>query len=282
MTLRHILGVDHVVVAVRDLDAAAEVWRKLGFTLSPRGTHSPQMGSANYTIMFGEDYMELLGVIAPTPHNQPMREWLEKREGLERIAFTTDNAAAGVAEVQARGVAATGPVAFGRPVNLPGGGQGEARFEVFHWPSTLRPGGVRIFACQHFTRDTVWIPELQRHENGASRVIRVEALARDPAQAAEEFAGLIDSQVVTEADGARSVATGGKGRADVVFLDRQTLAARHPGISLEGLPEEGAAALVLATTDLAAAAAILDRSSGEIVGVPANRATGVLLRFLAA
>src|SRR3712207_7980499 len=42
--------------------------RRLGFTVSPRGTHSPQMGSGNYTIMLGPDYIELLGIIAETPH----------------------------------------------------------------------------------------------------------------------------------------------------------------------------------------------------------------------
>ena len=77
MGLRHVIGLDHVVVSVRDLDAAAKAWRALGFTVSPRGTHSPHMGSANYTIMFGEDYMELLGVLTPTEHNAAMREWLE-------------------------------------------------------------------------------------------------------------------------------------------------------------------------------------------------------------
>src|SRR6185295_11675001 len=88
MPLRHILGVDHVVVVARDLDAAAAQWRKLGFTLSPRGTHSPQMGSGNYTIMFGEDYLELLGVLHETEQNKPTREFLKNREGIERTAFT--------------------------------------------------------------------------------------------------------------------------------------------------------------------------------------------------
>ena len=55
MTLKHILGADHVVIAVRDLDAAAAQWRGLGFTLSPRGTHSPLIGTGNYTIKFEED-----------------------------------------------------------------------------------------------------------------------------------------------------------------------------------------------------------------------------------
>ena len=32
MPLKHILGADHVVVTVRDLDASARAWGLLGFT----------------------------------------------------------------------------------------------------------------------------------------------------------------------------------------------------------------------------------------------------------
>src|SRR5215211_4643411 len=46
MALKHIVGLDHIVVLVRDLDGAAETWRRLGFTLAPRGTHSAHMGTA--------------------------------------------------------------------------------------------------------------------------------------------------------------------------------------------------------------------------------------------
>lgn len=281
MALRHVIGADHVVVAVHDLDAAAAAWRALGFTISPRGTHSAHMGSANYTMMFGEDYMEILGVLTPTEHNAPLREWLAEREGLERVAFTALDAAAGVAELRARGIAALGPIAFSRPVEMPDGSLSEARFNVMRWPPGLRPGGLRIFACQHLTRETVWIPELQQHANGATRILRVEMICADPARSAAEMAALLDQAVTRDADGASVVPTGG-GRADLVFCDRAMLAARHPGISLEGLPAEGAAALVLGTRDLAGAARSLGVPADGVVAVPASRATGVLLRFIAA
>lgn len=281
MALRHVIGLDHVVVAVRDLDAAAAGWRALGFTISPRGTHSAHMGSGNYTIMFGEDYLELLGVLVPTPHNAPMRAFLDGREGLERAAFTTDDAAAGVAELQARDIAATGPIAFGRPVTLPGGGEAEARFNVFQWPLEARPGGLRIFACEHLTRENVWIPALQSHANAVSRIIRVEVLAAAPAGAAAAMALLLDRTAVADPDGAQRVPTG-SGRADLVFLDRATLAARHPGQSLDGVPEEGAAVLVLGTANPAATAAALGLMPDAPLFVPAMRANGVALRFLPA
>jgi hypothetical protein len=57
---KNIIGIDHAVVMVKDLDKAAENWKRLGFTLSPRGTHSAYLGSGDYTIMFDPDYMELL------------------------------------------------------------------------------------------------------------------------------------------------------------------------------------------------------------------------------
>ena len=88
MALKNVIGIDHAVVMVRDLDNAAENWKQLGFTVSPRGTHSAHMGSGNYTIMLDPDYIELLGVLTPTEHNAPARAFLDKREGIERIAFT--------------------------------------------------------------------------------------------------------------------------------------------------------------------------------------------------
>lgn len=277
MPLQHIIGLDHAVVAVRDLDAAAAAWRALGFTLSPRGTHSAHMGSANHTIMFGEDYMELLGVLSPTIHNAPMREWLETREGIERAAFTALDAAAGTEELRARGIAAPDVVAFSRPVEMPDGSAAEARFNIMRWPPALRPGALRIFACQHLTREAVWIPELQRHANGAACILRLEMLCADPARSAAEMAALLDQKLRQDADGGRVVPTG-QGRADLVFLTRAILAARHPGVSLEGLPEEGAAALVLGTRNFPGAARALGVS---VDGPVAARATGVLLRFLA-
>ena len=113
MALKNVIGIDHAVVMVKDLDKAAENYKRLGFTVSPRGTHSAHMGSGNYTIMFDPDYMELLGVLTPTEHNAPARAFLEKSgEGIERIAFTAVDSAAGAEEIRARGYRARRPDRF--------------------------------------------------------------------------------------------------------------------------------------------------------------------------
>ncbi len=281
MALRNVVGVDHAVVMVRDLDHAAEGWRRLGFTISPRGTHSAHMGTGNYTIMLDPDYIELLGVLTPTEHNAPARALLETREGIERVAYTAVDSAAGAEEIRLRGYPPIGPTDFERPVTMPDGKLSAAKFRTFQWPVKEAPAGMRIFACQHKTRETVWIPELMQHANGAKRLKQVLLVAPDRAGEAAHLSRLTDREARKENDGAIAVPSGGN-RADFVFLTRDQLSARFPGVSMAGLPERGAAGLViaadLAKTEKALGAAAV--RSGKSICVPPAAANGTLLAFV--
>lgn len=281
MALNNVVGIDHAVVVVKDLDNAAENWRRLGFTVSPRGTHSAKMGSGNATIMLGPDYIELLGVLSETEHNAPTRAFLAKRgEGIERIAFTAVDSAAGAEEIRARGYEPVGPVDFERPVTMPDGSLSAAKFRIFLWPIAEQPGGLRIFACQHKTRETVWIPQLMMHANGATRLKQVLVVSPDAAKDAAHLARMIDSDVGAEADGA-VVVSSGSDRADFVFLTKDQLGRRYPEVALAGLSERGGAGLVIATSDLAAAERAVGsvRSGGAVCVAPAA-ANGTLLVFV--
>ena len=283
MALKNVIGIDHAVVMVKDLDQAAKTWKRLGFTISPRGTHSAHMGSGNATIMLDPDYMELLGVLTPTDHNAPARAFLDTRgEGIERIAFTAIDSTAGAEEIRARGYPPIGPIDFERPVTMPDGTLSAAKFRVFQWPVAEAPGGVRVFACQHKTRETVWIPELMQHANAAKRLKQVLIVTPDPVTDAAHLTRMIDREPRSDGDGAVTVPSGGD-RADFVFLTRDRLARRYPGVSLAGLPDRGGAGLVLASGDLAATATALGsaavRSAGAIC-VPPSQATGTLLAFV--
>jgi len=283
VALKNVIGIDHAVVAVRDLDKAAENWKRLGFTVSPRGTHSAKMGSGNYTIMLDPDYLELLGVLVETEHNAPTRAFLEKHgEGIERVAFTAADSAAGAEEIRARGYEPLGPTDFERPVTMPDGSLSAAKFRVFQWPIAEAPGGLRIFACQHKTRETVWIPELMKHANGAKRLEQALVVSPEPAKDAAHLARMIDREVKAEPDGAVAVPSGSD-RADFVFLTKDQLGRRYPELSLAGLPERGGAGLVLATSDLAATEKVVGcsgvRSAGAVCVAAAN---GTLLAFVQA
>lgn len=279
MPLQHILGVDHAVVAVRDLEAAASAWRALGFTLSPRGRHSANMGTANHTLVFGHDYLELMGIEHATALNRATAEFLRAQEGVERVAFTTDDAAALSAELRAHGVAAQEPVAFGRPVPLPEGGSTEARFRVTNWPDDLTPAGLHLFACQHETRAAVWLPALQQHANGVCGLRCIEIIDAQPGRAAAALAAAI-GQAPALAEGGVRVPSG-PGRADFFFLAPEAFAQRHPAAARAGARTQGAAALVLACDTLAQAARVpgaLAHAGG--IEISAALATGVLLRFV--
>ncbi|SCB52772.1 Glyoxalase-like domain-containing protein [Bradyrhizobium shewense] len=284
MALKNVIGIDHAVVMVQDLEKAAENYRQLGFTVSPRGTHSAHMGTGNYTIMFDPDYMELLGVLAATEHNAPARAFLDKRgEGIERIAFTAVDSAEGAEEIRARGFTPIGPTDFERPVTLPNGTVSAAKFRTFMWPTAEAPGRVRIFACQHKTRETVWIPELMKHANAAKRIRQTLIATPEPAKDAAHLGRLIDREPTAEADGAVTVPSGGD-RADFVYLTLDQLAKRYPGVPLAGLSERGGAALVLVSGDLAATEKALGSAavrSGAAICVPPAKANGTLLAFIA-
>ena len=59
-----ITGLDHTLAVTKNLEATATLYRRLGFTLTPRGRHIG-WGTANYCIMFVTDYLELLGIVDP-------------------------------------------------------------------------------------------------------------------------------------------------------------------------------------------------------------------------
>ena len=55
--------IDHVVLAVRDLDASAgRLWEEHGLRFAAGGRH-PRWGTANMIAPLGADYLELLGVV---------------------------------------------------------------------------------------------------------------------------------------------------------------------------------------------------------------------------
>jgi hypothetical protein len=284
VALKNVIGIDHAVIMVRDLDKAAGNWKQLGFTVSPRGTHSAHMGSGNYTIMLDPDYIELLGVLTETAHNAPARAFLAKREGIERIAFTAIDSADGAEEIRARGYLPIGPTDFERPVTMPDGTLSAAKFRTFQWPVAEAPGGVRIFACQHKTRETVWIPELMKHANGAKRLRQALIVAPEPAREAAHLSRMIDRDTRAEQDGTVAVPSGSD-RADFVFLTKEQLGRRYPDVPLTSLAERGAAGLVIVTSDLAAAekavGAVGVRSAGAIC-VPPAAGNGTLVAFVTA
>ncbi|MBP2229265.1 catechol 2,3-dioxygenase-like lactoylglutathione lyase family enzyme [Azospirillum agricola] len=205
MSINGITGLDHLVVAVRDLDAARDAYGRLGFTVTPRGHHT-ELKSANHTLMFRDDtYVELLGIEEKRPANAHYADFLLKREGIAAVALKTADARAARDPLAAAGFSAEEAVDFGRPVELPGGARA-ARFTITQIDPRATPGG-RVFLCQHHTPDIVWRPDSLDHANGATGLAALVVAADDPDATAGAYARLFGAPVV-ERGSARVVDTG--------------------------------------------------------------------------
>ena len=80
------LAIDHALIAVRDLAAAARDFAELGFTLTPLGRHS--IGSRNHCIMLGSSYIELLEPAGEHPWLAYYRDFLARGDGLDQVTLT--------------------------------------------------------------------------------------------------------------------------------------------------------------------------------------------------
>lgn len=179
----NISGLDHVVILVRDLDAAQVTYARLGLALTPRGFHS--IGTHNHCIMFGSDYLELLAVREPHPVTQYFSQFLAVAEGAAAVALSTDDAHAAHASLRGSGVMADEPVDFSRPVDVDGTRR-DARFRVVQLPVDETPG-CRAFLCQHFTPELVWRSEYRQHPLGVVGIAGVSVMVDDVGGAAQAY-----------------------------------------------------------------------------------------------
>lgn len=278
-------GIDHCFALVNDLDDAAKQFAALGFTLSPRGTHSESKGTANYTIMFPQDYFELLGILKPTELNAARRTTLERvGQGLHAIACRIDDAETAAKALADLGIATEGLGSFSRPVPLPDGSEGVAAFSTVSFTADEVPLGM-VFMCEHKTRDTVWIPELLTHANTACGLGAILAMSDTPAEDAAGFARLWAKGAVTEADGIFTVTTGDNS-APLLLMSPAKMAETYPGADLAATTRGALTALRVKVADLEAAKACLDKAGiaplKTAAGIAAGpeHAAGVIVEFV--
>ena len=142
-------GIDHLVVAVHDLDAARESWRRLGFTTAPIARHP--FGTANSVVQFDGNYIELLAVADPNAIPEAgvgafsfaafNRDFLEKREGLSMIALKSRDARADRADFETHDLAVFEPVDFERVATGPDGVERKLAFSLTFTARATPPSG---------------------------------------------------------------------------------------------------------------------------------------------
>jgi Glyoxalase-like domain len=269
---------DHVVVNVRDhIDEGLETYRRLGFTLTPRGYHT--LGSMNHLAIFGTDYLEL---IAARPGDTRRSEVLEAPLGLNGLVFGTEDSAAVYAALDGVGVPVEPPLEFFRPVELAQGAR-DARFRTVRMKAGVVQAG-RVYFCHHFTRDLVWRDEWRHHANGAIGVARAVIAARDPSGLRALFTRMFGADAVTDIVAGFSLAVG-MSRFDVITPT--ALLHDFGDACPDGAGrDEYMAVLSIRTRSLEGAAAAVSGVKGVYRGsdrviVPASEAFGATIEFVA-
>ena len=171
-----ILGIDHIVIAVHNLDAAIETYGGLGFTVVEGGRHP--YGSHNALIGFADgSYIELLAFYEDSPAH-PWWDLLHKRGGgLIDFCMATDDIRADLVAFRANGVAAG---------DLTDGGRRRPDGYQVQWINNKVDGdfqGVMPFIIEDVTPREERLPNETAHANGVVGIrclsLATESIERD-------------------------------------------------------------------------------------------------------
>jgi hypothetical protein len=201
-----LLGIDHPLVLVRDIEAMAARYRSLGFNTAPTGRHP--WGTSTSLIMFDRQALELMGIydealldshaVGSFRFGRHMAEALAEREGVSLVALYSTDATADRARLEARGLAAQGRVDFRRKVKLPGRDWDEAvvSLEILVDPAMPRASN---FLCQQHRPELVWVPEWLEHPNGAIGFAGITYATTEPDRLLHRLALLFGAEAIQPA-----------------------------------------------------------------------------------
>jgi|HigsolmetaAR201D_1030396.scaffolds.fasta_scaffold12626_2 catechol 2,3-dioxygenase-like lactoylglutathione lyase family enzyme len=179
-----ITQIDHVVIAVKDLDQAIADYTALGFTVTPGGKHTS--GATHNALVVFEDgsYFELIAFLKP---NEGFRWWHSLQDHGESIvdfALFPTEIEKDIPAARERGVEYTGPTPLGR--NRPDG----VRLDWF----LGHPGSRDLpFLCGDVTPRELRVPEgdVRKHANGVTGIASITIAVADINVSAARYRGLL-------------------------------------------------------------------------------------------
>ena len=194
-------GLDHIVHAVHDLDAAGEAYAGLGFTVGARNRHP--WGTHNRIIQFPGVFIELLalGEMERIPPPRPRslsfgaftRDFLAKGEGLSMLVLEGKGAPDAEA-FRAAGIGDFDVFDFERAGKRPDGSTVKVAFSLA-FAQDQRAPDTGFFTCQQHYPENFWNPAFQEHANGVTGVAGVVFVAENPSDHhifLKAFAGVSD------------------------------------------------------------------------------------------
>jgi catechol 2,3-dioxygenase-like lactoylglutathione lyase family enzyme len=176
-------GIDHVVIAVADLDSAVASYARAGFTVVRGGKHN--IGTHNALIAFadGSD-LELISFLYPVP-GHPWFVALALGGGLVDFCMRTDDLEADVAALRGSGVAIGDPSTMTR--------ERPDRY-LLKWvlaiPHPPFNGQVPFLIRDDTPRDQR-VPREREHRNGVNGIDSIAVAVEDPAASSRGYARVL-------------------------------------------------------------------------------------------
>jgi hypothetical protein len=180
-------GLDHLVHVVRDLDAAGDLYGRLGFTVGARNRHP--WGTHNRIVQLPGFFVELLTVGEPDKIAEPAsgtisfgaftRDVLARGEGLAMLVLEGRDAEADAQAFRRTGIGDFAPFRFERDGRTPDGRSVRLGFSLAFARDPLAPDTC-FFTCQQHYPENFWNPAFQAHASGANAIGAVVLVAENP------------------------------------------------------------------------------------------------------
>jgi catechol 2,3-dioxygenase-like lactoylglutathione lyase family enzyme len=179
-------GLDHIVHAVRDLDAAAEQYQSLGFTVGARNKHP--WGTHNRIVQFPGFFIELLTFAEPdklgddgfsTLFAAYNRDFIARGDGLSMLILESKDARTDETMLRGKGIAASPEMRFEREGKKPDGTPVKVGFSLAFAEDKHAPD-IHFCICQQHYPENFWNPAFQKHTNGVEGIAAVVMVAGEP------------------------------------------------------------------------------------------------------
>ncbi len=176
-------GIDHVVIAVAELEAAIKRYTESGFTVVRGGRHN--IGTHNALVAFADgSYLELIAFLNPRP-GHPWHAALEKGGGIVDFCMQTDDLAADLEALRRAGAKMTGlsPMTRERP-------DGYRVSWLLAIPEPRFNGQVPFLIKDDTPRDER-VPRERSHRNGVTGLRSLTVAVEDPGATSRLYARVL-------------------------------------------------------------------------------------------
>ncbi len=279
-------AIDHLVIPARDLEAQADLYRRLGFQVGARNRHP--WGTENHIVQFDGAFLELIGLgegfAAPAPEPGVfsfagfVASFLARREGLAMLVMRSHDAEADRRRFKADGIGDFARFDFARKARRPDGSEVDVAFSLaFAAGAALPEAG--FFVCQQRFPENFWSRAAQVHPNGAKGVVGVTIAHEAPSEVGGFLGAFLEARPRDVSGGLAFAADG----AAIECLAPEAIAVRYGARPAS----RGLAVVRIGVADPAAAERALKDGGvafarrGSTTIVDAREAMGALIVFAA-